>query len=276
MIETFLVSHLRVSLPIFASIRDRIERWLFLQTYQHSQEWHDAGSSFGKQWEALGDQLEYSLHLESIVSPGSKTSHIAVRSRSCTEPFRRIDLLVEASDDGFAYQDLIVLHNVTEEPKLAVMPSIPPIGVSFRRDRSFETPYRGLTVSLVRVSKDEGELACNISGPEHHPNHFLVLNSTYAQRFGRLWNLDWVESKKQDIRNKLRWRIATPRYLPTRGGKYPPGRMLPEICRHLLGRPLFFLIARKWVISLAFWLPIWLRFGSHKGPDNVGAESEGT
>ncbi len=264
MIESFLLSHLRVSLPLFAGLRERIERWLFLQTYQHSQECHDHRSEFAQQWLPLGAQVEYSLHLESIATPGPRTSFIAVRSTNASESLRKIELRVEAADDTLAYEDCITLHHITQRPKLAAMPSIPPRGAYLGRNNSLETPYKTLTVYLIHLFKDDEIVESDASGPAHRPDHYFVLNSTYKQRFGRVWNLDWIEIQKEEIRNFLQWSMASPRYIRARGGKYPPGRMLPEILRRVVGRPLFRIVARKWVISLVFWIPIWLRINSHK------------
>jgi len=251
-------------------LTDRATKFLFLTPYQVSHQEHLKRFQPGKRFDELGEFFEFDIHLECdhISNATVPTSFLILRNRS-TQTFERVELLVEADGGYVKYQDFTTLVNVGETALVVYLPRIPLKEIEFTSRNRIVTPYDKVTVSLHIRDSAVPEYKAKATSRSISPSYTEFLNSSWNEKWGTVWNLDYIESRKTDLRHELQFYLVTRNRWPVAGESSSRIYRMYKVLRLLLGMPLFRILSHEWVVSAIFWLPIFVRYRKLK-PRNDG------
>jgi len=234
---------------------------MFLPAYMASHAAYIERSCIGKPWKKLGDHFEFDIHLESnfLSNETSPTSCLFLRNLSGKE-FSSVEILVTAEAAYGRYQDLAVLRDVGEIPEIVKLPRIPLKEVEITEDGKLHTIYKEVTVQLWVLASPCGPALEHLKFPPFRPSYTEFLNSTWVKKWDTVWNLDYIESLKRRMREKMMWFFITRNrhnvYGEPRSLLYRAYKLLRLSC----GIPLYGLLSHKFILPIFFWTPVVLRF----------------
>lgn len=251
-----------VSLPAgtLSLLLDPITKFLFLDSYRVSHEEHLKRFSPGKRFEKLGKYFEFELHLESnYVSNATVPMSFVILRNTSGRTFKRVEVVVEADAGYVKYQDVSSLVEVGPTPVVLHLPRIPLKEIELTRDNRIMTSYNDVHVRLQIAdgAVEEGESAAE--SLTIRPTYTEFLNSRWDKKWETVWNLDYIESRKTELRHRLYFYLVT-RNRHRMAGE--PGSWVWQsykTLRLLIGGPLYRLLSFERVISTFFWIPIWFR-----------------
>lgn len=253
-----------ISLPAgtLGLFTEKITKWLFLASYQVSHEEHLKRFQAGKRFRELGEFFEFDIHLECdhVSNATVPTSFLILRNRS-GRTFSRIELLVEANGGYVKYQDFTTLIAVEDTPLVVYLPRIPLKEIEFTSANRIVTSYRDVTVTVfIRDDASIPEYKVQAKSLPISPTYTEFLNSSWDRKWGTVWNLDYIESSKTDLRHKLLFYLVRRNQWPMAG---EPNSLLfrgYKLLRLLIGLPVFHILSRHLIISAIFWLPIFVGY----------------
>ncbi len=237
-----------------------ITKALFLDSYRFSHAEHLKCFQAGKNFHELGDFFEFDIHLECdhVSNATVPTSFLILRNRS-GQAFNRVELLVEANGGYVKYQDFTTLIAVGDIPLVVYLPRIPLKEIELTSTKRIITPYRDVTVMVFVHDDSIPECKSKAKSQAISPTYTEFLNSSWDEKWGTVWNLDYIESCKADLRNKLKFYLVSRNRWPMAGESRSLFFRTYKLLRLLVGAPLFSVLSRSWVISLIFWVPIFVR-----------------
>lgn len=245
---------------------DRVTKFLFLASYQVSHQEHLKRFQAGKRFDELGEFFEFDIRLECdhISNATVPASFIILRNRS-TQTFERVELLVEADAGYVKYQDFTTLIAVGETPLVVNLSRIPLKEIEFTSQNKIITPYNQVTVTLYIRDCTIPEYQAKATSRPFHPSYTEFLNSSWDKKWGTMWNLDYIESCKTDVRYKLQYYLVTRNRGSVAGESSSRIYHIYKIVRLLFGIPLVRVlrdewVVHEWVVSAIFWLPIFIRY----------------
>ena len=103
------------------------------------------------------------------------------------------------------------------------------------------------------------EYEAKAESPRLSPTYSEFLNSRWKRKWDVVWNLDYIESCKTDLKIKLKYYLVTRNEWPVAGEPRNALFRRYKALRLLIGIPLFKILSYEWVISTLFWLPIFTR-----------------
>lgn len=240
---------------------ERITKFLFLASYEISHAEHLKRFQAGKHLDELGEFFEFDVHLECdyVSNATVPTSFLILRNRS-GQTFNRVELLVEANGEYVKYQDFTTLVAVGEIPLVVYLPRIPLKEIEFTNTNRIILPYRDVTVTVFVHDDSIPEYKSKAKSRAIRPTYTEFLNSSWDKKWGTVWNLDYIESCKTDLRHKLQFYLVSRNKWPMKGESRSSLFRIYKLLRLLVGAPLFSILSRNWAISLTFWLPIFVRY----------------
>jgi hypothetical protein len=259
---TLECSLIHLSLPIgtLGLFKDKLTQRLFLESYEVSHQEHLKRFQTGRNFHELGEFFEFDLHLECNYVSNSTVpmSFLILRNRT-ERAFDRVEILVQASAAYVKYQDFTTLIDVGETPFVVYLPRIHLKEVEFTNSNRIITSYNEVTVTAFihdgsisgHQSKAQSSSIC--------PTYTEFLNSRWDKKWGTVWNLDYIESRKIDLRHTLQFFLVTRNQWPMEGEPRHLGFRIYKLLRLMIGAPLFRVLNRDWIISTIFWLPLILR-----------------
>ena len=251
-----------VSLPAgtLGLLLDPITKFLFLDTYRISHEEHLKRFQAGKSFEELGQFFEFDIHLECnhISNSTIPMSFIILRNKS-DRRFERAELLVEADAGYVKYQDFTTLIEIGETPLVINLPRIPLKEIEFTSNDRIITTYKSAKVKLHILDQALPEHEAKSESHSIRPTYTEFLNSRWDRKWDTVWNLDYIENCKSELRQKIQFYLVTRNKWPVSGE--PQGRIFKvyKLLRLLIGIPIYKLLSYDRIISTLFWLPIFMR-----------------
>lgn len=257
---------LEISLPtgfVLASVKTRIEKTLLFPTYAASHRKYMNREGFLRRWEELGNGLSVSLHLPTPLEHDRvPCAHIAVRNDVPGRIVDRVDLLVEAEGPGCVFQERASAFRLDDNPRVLAMPTIPLRWLEVTEHNSIIQSFKALKVWVLPI-EDHGDANYFSVGPALwlYSGVTDLLNERFEQRWGAFWNLGAVDAAIREKRGWFVYHLATPRRIYARRDQIPWTAILSGLLRALFGRPLCWILTRRWLLSAYFWVPIFLRRG---------------
>jgi hypothetical protein len=250
-----------ISIPAGAlgMLTDGITKFLFLGSYQVSHQEHLKRLQVGRRFEELGEFFEFGIHLEcdhlsNITVP---KSILMLRNRS-SRIFERVALLVEATSSHSKYQDFTTLIDVGVTPLVVYLTKIPLKEIAVSDSNRITRSYDHVIVTLFIKDSEIPEYKTKVTSWPIKPSYTEFLNSSWDKKWGAVWNLDYIESCKTRLRNKLQHYLVSRNRWPV-VGESSCHRMY-RILQLMLGMLLFRILGHKWVVLSIFWLPIFVHY----------------
>lgn len=241
-------------------LTDPITKFLFLDAYRISHEEHLKRFQTGKSFQSIGEFFEYDIHLECnhVSNSTVPMSFVILRNKS-DRIFERVELLIEADAGYVKYQDFTTLIDVGETPIVVNLPRIPLKEIEFTSNNRIITSYKSAKVKIVIPDQSLSERESKSESHAISPTYTEFLNSRWDKKWDTVWNLDYIESCKTELRHKLQYYLVTRNKWPVSGDPRSKVFQIYKLIRLLLGAPLFKLLSYERAISVIFWVPIFLR-----------------
>lgn len=239
---------------------DPITKFLFLDSYRVSHEEHVKRFQTGKCFDELGIFFEFDIHLECNYLSNSTVpmSFIILRNKS-DKKFSRVELLVEADAGYVKYQDFTTLVDIESTPLVVNLPRIPLKEIEFTSNNRIVTTYKNVRVKIKIIDDSVSEYDSSAESYEISPSYTEFLNSRWDKKWEFVWNLDFIESSKTDLKHKFQFYLITRNKWPISGEPKNIFYQLYKVIRLLVGMPLFKILSNKYVLPIMFWVPIFLR-----------------
>jgi hypothetical protein len=169
--------------------------------------------------------------------------------------------LVEADAGYVKYQDFITLIDVDQTPLVVNLPRIPLKEIEFTRNNRIITTYDNVRVKVKIIDSSVSEYESKAESLSISPTYTEFLNSRWDKKWGFVWNLDYIESCKVELRHKLQFYLVDRNRWSVVGEPKNRFYQIYKILRLLVGMPLFYVLSHERVISTLFWVPIfvWLK-----------------
>ncbi|WP_042269607.1 MULTISPECIES: hypothetical protein [Burkholderiaceae] len=182
---------------------------LFRAAYELSTRHKSYRDVKGLWLDELGDYFSYSVNWRKVF--------LGKKQEACTlwikakegRSFKRVTLCVTASLETLRYQSTVVLYDVGETPTVAAVPSIPLRQVEVRGNM-VHVPYDTVRIELKELINEDGEpipLPRDVSDYGHPFDNLeaaMGLRKSDVFRWGKWWNLDFLESEKHEFRVNYR------------------------------------------------------------------------
>ncbi len=245
------------TLGLFA---DSITKFLFLDSYKVSHDKHLKRFSAGQTFQDIGIFFEFDIFLECNYISNSTVpmSFIIIKNKS-KKLFKKVDLFVEADADYVKFQDYTRLVDLGETPLIIYLPKIPLKEVKFTNDNKINTPYSRVKVKLEIFDESLTESEAISESRAITPSYTEFLNSRWDKKWGAVWNLDYIESSKRDLKNLIKYHLISKHrsfIFYNAKNKITQIIRLPVL---LFGSLLFKVLSYPRFISIIFWVPIFFR-----------------
>ena len=106
----------------------KLTQRLLMSTYMHSHEKWALRHRLGARWDAIDNNLEYSLRFGMLTDKGEPLTRIAFKTTNT--PLARIELTFEAEGSGVRYQQIISLSEVNATPLVVTLTNVPALNFS--------------------------------------------------------------------------------------------------------------------------------------------------
>lgn len=238
-----------------------ITKFLFYKSYEISHQEYLRRNQIGQRFENIGKYFSFDIHLESdyISNATIPISSLVLRNIS-EKKFKRIELIVKAEADYAAFQDFTTLFDVDDKQLVINLPRIPLKQLDITKDHKIIRTYNKVQVKIRII--DDPSITQNDAESESlpiHPSYTEFLNSRWDKKWDAVWNLDFIESLKDDIHVKLRYYLITRNRYRVAGEPNTRIYNLYKFARRQISRPVYWLIGRDRVVTVIFWMPIFLR-----------------
>ena len=131
------------------------------------------------------------------------------------EKFSKMIISVQATlDERITYQDNIILFNINSIPIQIALPSIPFRNLTFKGSR-VQIPYEHLQIEVIEAYDMEGKedkSQCKKSlrlTPFDKLEIALGWEKGYVEKWGKIYNLEYIEEKIKDEQNRLMGNLMT-------------------------------------------------------------------
>ena len=263
--------HPALPIGIIQPLTDRIKKFLFLKTFTISHNEYLKRRMADKKLYPLGNFFEFKLFLENeyFSNLNNPMSYLTLKNIS-DRSFSRIELSVEASsrDLDVKFSDFTALFNVGRTSYMIILPKIPLKSFDFTEENRLIRIYDTIRIKIFIYDNSVSE---NNAIAESLPINIIYnefLNSRWDKKWGLIWNLDYIESCKHNIKQKLEYYLISRNKFPILSEPTNLFFQYYKFLRLLIGHPLFKILSKQHVISALFWLPIFLRLKKLKGRES--------
>lgn len=244
---------------LLSPFKTKIEKSLLLETYITSHLEYMSRDCFLVDWKPIGANLEVSLHLPSVLDNDRvPMAKIAVRCKNSDESLDCVCLLIEAESIFGTHQGNVKLFRVGSKPVITALPSIPLRSFHITEDFKFFDSMTQLRIYILASGSSQlPATAQNYSDYVTSPNTIDLLNDRFVERWGTYWNMAAIDSS---IRQRTHWltrHLVSPKVIYGPDSKVPIMARVRAVFRAAIGRPLFWLLNREWLLKACFWVPIW-------------------
>lgn len=251
-----------VTIPagMFSWLIDPITKFLFFDSYNASHIAYSKRLATRRKFKDLGSLFEYDIHLECdhISNSTVPMSVLLIKNKSDLK-FSRVEILVEACAGYAKYQDFTTLIDVTDVPLIILLPRIPLKEMHFTDDFRIVTPYQHAVIKLNILDDNVSSVQSEAMSQYIYPSYTEFLNSHWDRKWEQVWNLDFIEGKKEDLRVTWKYYLVTRTMFPiTEESTSIFVNTLNKILAYV-GVPIFKLMDRRWIVNTLFWTPIFLR-----------------
>ena len=248
-----------VSLPLGAVLSpfvEKISKYFFESTLSASHnsymEWHNSYDN----WKSLNDQVDVSIlaphALDNQKSPLVKLAFKLSKGADEIEP---LSLFVESSGTYLNYQDSISVRNLKEKVVVVSLPSAPL--------RSLDISENGqgvlFTLRKIEISKINENGSLSEDKVHFDFSNVDLLNDRFIKKWDFFWNMRAIDRAYNKIKGKLRYYLITPKVYYTNCKEIPAKETIKGLLRFFIGRPLYWLLSRDFLIRSYFWVPIFLK-----------------
>lgn len=248
---------------------DPITKFLFREVYEVSHEEHLKRFRPGKRFETLGKFFEYDIHLEcNHISNATVPMSFLILRNTSERIFNRVELVVEADAGYVKYQDFTTLIGVGITPLVVNLPRIPLKEIEVTKNNKIVTTYSKVVVKIAILDSSLSEYESKAESHGITPTYTEFLNSRWERKWDAVWNLDYIESCKTEIKHKLLYYLVSRNQWPVAGEPQNTLFQLYKGLRLFVGFPIYRILSHQWVISTLFWFPIFLRIKKRKLRDS--------
>lgn len=156
----------------------------------------------------LGAYFLYSVNWHKLfLGKEQKMSTVWIKSKEGVS-FQRVTLCVNATLEKIRYQSTVILHNVGETITVAAIPSIPLRQIEVEEGNRLSEPYTHVWIELKELVDAKGESIMIKDGespritPVDNLEAALGLRKSDVFRWGKWWNLDFLEREKHEFHIK--------------------------------------------------------------------------
>lgn len=219
----------------------RLRGWLVGRTYVTSHLAYLRRAASFDEWATGPSGISVALRLAYEAFPaGEHPAHeIAVL---VSQPVKRLELVVTATAGAYHLQeDVVVLDAKAGTIHRRRLPTLPLLRLWF--DNGIRISVETLAVDLRYAEFEDGRLHGAAAIQKIRPIYDPYLRSRWGKFDRRVWNLDLISQRQQEIARDIHDRIA--------------GSSQDQLDRRLAR-----FAANRLFVRAAFWLPIWLGFSS--------------
>lgn len=186
-----------------------VTQLLFYAAYEVSTQ-HRSLRDFKGLWrDELGDYFDYSVNWRKVF--------LGKEQQACTlwikakegRSFRRVTVCVTASLETLCYQSVVILYDIGETPTVVAVPSIPLRHVEVRGNMVY-VPYNTVRAEVKELVDADGEpiplprKTADYGHPIDNLEAAMGLRKSDVFRWGKWWNLDFLEGEKHEFRVNFR------------------------------------------------------------------------
>ncbi|VWD54729.1 hypothetical protein BLA18110_07968 [Burkholderia lata] len=231
---------------------DRLTQRIMRPTYEWSHEKWEQRERLGSWWYSLGDHVEYTIRVATLVDPESYSSQIAFRSPKAE--LDQLDLVFDAFGSGVRYQHQISISGLDGRPVVHTLTHVP-------RDDFLDHIKEGIFFSVesykitnCRIRLHSGETINVEDSKTMHLDHDWILNGKWVTRWGRTFNCNAIDWAKRDIQLYWKFGFGRPKVIvfsadPSRCTRITAWRRLAIALGQVMGS--------HWLVTVQFWLAIW-------------------
>ncbi|EPJ8721865.1 hypothetical protein LLI36_003728, partial [Acinetobacter baumannii] len=198
---------IKIILSIFGPILKKpiewITKFLFLDAYKVSTAYRTSRDLQLLWRKDLGGFVNYSINWNQIFLGKQQTNCTLWVKANNDQHYSKVIFCVTASLSNLKYQSVIEIHDLTSKPCVLALPSIPIRNLEWRNGQLYE-PYNEFKIELKEVfDKDNTYINLknntkSIFNPVDNLG-FLQGKKSYVYRWGQWWNLDFLESEKDEF-----------------------------------------------------------------------------
>lgn len=258
--------------PLLSPFVEKISKFLFERTLVASHnsymEWHNSYDN----WRSLNDQVDVSVQApHALDNQKSPSVQLAFKLKESANDIKALNLFVESSGTCLNYQDSISVRNLKEKVVVVSLPSAPL--------RSFDIPENGsgvfFTLRKIEITKINEDNSLSNDKVDFDFSNVDLLNDRFIKKWDFYWNMRAIDRAYKRIKEKLRYHLVTPKAYYTSYKDIPAKQVIKGLLRFFVGRPLYWLLSRDFLIRCYFWLPIFMRFKEFdESGNNVFKEKE--
>lgn len=182
---------------------------LFYAAYEVSTQ-HRSFRDFKGLWrDELGDYFAYSVNWRKVfLGKEQQTCTLWIKAKE-GRSFRRVTVCVTASLETLCYQSVVILYDIGETPTVVAVPSIPLRHVEVRGNMVY-VPYNTVRAELKELVDADGEpiplprKTADYGHPIDNLEAAMGLRKSDVFRWGKWWNLDFLEGEKHEFRVNFR------------------------------------------------------------------------
>lgn len=187
---------------------DLLTKFLFKDAYNISTLHRSHRQHEGLWRRNLDERMDYHVNWSKLFLGKEQTSCTLWLKSKQGKEFRRITFCIEASLPNLRYQSVVTVIDVTECPCVVAIPGIPlrelEVDGSILRE-----PYGSVSVEILEMSDPTGSKIDlhyrirDVTWPVDNLEAVLGLRQSNVYRWGKWWNLDFLESEKNELRIRL-------------------------------------------------------------------------
>lgn len=227
----------------------KLTQRLLMSTYMHSHEKWALRHRLGARWDAIDNNLEYSLRFGMLTDKGEPLTRIAFKTTNT--PLARIELTFEAEGSGVRYQQIISLSDVNATPLVVTLTNVPALNFSLIHG-NIAFLVESYHIRNCRVWLADGSMNRLQDSPRFHLTQQWCLNDKWVWRWDMPWNYNSIDWAKRRIGDYWKWAFKVP-FL----GIYPP--FSTPRYRFFVWKfsSLRWLMTRQWCLTVQFWMAVW-------------------
>lgn len=190
--------------PFFRKPIDIVSKFFYLNAYEIStfySFYFDMKRIFPH---SLGEVVDYNINWSEIYLNKKQTNcTLRIKARD-NQSYSKITFCVTASLENLKYQSVVEVYDVSTIPCIIALPSIPLRSIEIKGNTIYE-PYSTVSVEIKEIFDSNNNIIDvrgnlkDILHPIDNLDKIINEKESDVYRWGQWWNLDFLESEKQEI-----------------------------------------------------------------------------
>lgn len=183
---------------------EMLSKFLFQEAYKIST-LHKSHRDMRGLWRKdLDDYVSYEVNCQRLFLGKEQSNCTLWIKAKDKEGFGKITICVTASLKTLRYQSVVTIYDVSDIPSITAIPSIPLREIEVRGNEMY-LPYEEISVELLEVfdtKKASIDLRYKIKKTMHPIDNLeaaMGLRKSNVYKWGRWWNLDFLEMEKNEF-----------------------------------------------------------------------------